>query len=145
MKTLLALLVTAVAFSGNAKAQLSPYQITDNDLHAAYCLGASKTLLTDLGSSPSREVLQDRISRLQAYVLPKAISSDAATIGLGAASTRGQNDVAKLRSDDQHWACLTGCAGTDATPQSLQTCNKKCATPISDRIASCRDLSWLPF
>lgn len=152
----------AAAFvSPSADAQ-QPYQPTDNDLHAAYCLSVSDAMLSELRSAAISTTdseldrapkgvseLSERVSRLRAYVLPKMLTGDDATVALAAAAQRGKADLATLNSNSKIVTCAQTCTALSMrsapSDQAATQCLQNCAPVISRRLRTCNDLSWLPF
>lgn len=152
----------ATAFvSPRADAQ-QPYQPTDNDLHAAYCLSVSNAMLSELQSAAISTAdselnstpkgvpeLSERVSRLRAYVLPKMLTGDDATVALAAAAQRGKADLAALNSNSKIVACAQTCTALSMrnapSDQAATQCLQDCAPAITRRLRTCNDLSWLPF
>jgi hypothetical protein len=166
-RVLVAILYLGLASHVDAQ---QPYDLpTDTDLRAAYCLSVSQTMLADLerlqnqisangGAGAEADAttrnaiagLSDRVSRLRAYVLPKAAANDNGAIGLAAAAQRGRQDLATLQSGSQIAACTRSCAAkhighTPEENQAMTQCVQGCAPDISRKLRACTDLSWLPF
>lgn len=153
---------SAIALVSPRAAAHQAYQPTDDDLHAAYCLSVSDAMLSELQSTASSTTdteldsirkavseLSERVSRLRAYVLPKMLTGDDATVALAAAAQRGKADLATLNSNSKIVACAQTCTALSMrnapSDQAAMQCVQDCAPEISRRLRSCNDLSWLPF
>ena len=151
-----------IAFGSPSASAQQTYQPTDADLHAAYCLSVSDAILGELQSTVRSTTgtelesarkgvseLSERVSRLRAYVLPKMLTGDDATVALAAAVQRGKADLATLNSDSKIVACAQTCAALSMrnapSDQAATQCIQDCAPAISRRLRTCNDLSWLPF
>lgn len=155
MRVLIALLMF-VASMAHGQTRSLP---TDADLKTAYCITVVKkniqslSMNTDPPGSPARNMIDDllrdrnnELHRLQSYLLPKLPSLDAT--GLIAASNRGEADSAASLANAQQ--CGNRCESTlesgkpgDKWVSCIQTCSAE--NPAATRVASCRNINWLPF
>lgn len=133
MNRFIAITLSAVAFSLAASAaKAQPDIATDNELLAAYCLGAANVEVREGGlgeiDSAVEQSRQERKIRTHAYLaakgyLPSNIRSSAATKGITLYVKRGKTDEKQCKTNID--ACLIGCKGGTDT-ETIYECLGKC-------------------
>lgn len=92
------------------------------------------------------ETTDSALKRLQAYLLPRLMTLDAFSVM--AANNRGEADVQELeRNVDACNACSQAAIHRNPTKPDFAACaaNECNLKPVNDRLAACRNPSWLPF
>lgn len=147
-------LATAVV---NAYATTPVSAPTDLELRSAYCLkvreaqlqAVSSELEADLRALPEvQEMLhrdKDDIHRLRSYLLPRLDYLDSAA--LLAAASRGEADFRQSAIQGAKCAESRTCPKQPSQLEKWGACIESCRQvhPVTARVDSCKDLSWLPF
>jgi len=155
------LLVTLFLVSSPASGEQLPTQI---DLKAAYCIPIVKSYISLISSidtpgeqsatpregQPSDEINQlvrklqseeqERLRRLQLYLVPRLRYLDSASIL--AAMKSGEEDVARSNAISNE--CQAKCKGSSGSA-CLMDCVKSQKGELTGRMSACSNTGWLPF
>lgn len=83
---------------------------------------------------------QSALRRLQLYVLPRMVNLDSTSLLI--ATKRAKEDVDMIRNKAS--ACVEQCIKSTDSSQCISAC-VNLGPDITQRLESCRNLSWLPF
>jgi hypothetical protein len=150
-----AVVIIAVAPEAGAQTRAP----TDAELRATYCIGATQNLLKKLADLESKfrdagappEVLQktakgradieQRLARLQSYILPKLTDLD--PVALALAMSRADADASQVNAETEQ---MIAACPNKSQPGGAFACAKDAPTSeASARLLRCTDTSWLPF
>jgi hypothetical protein len=135
---------------------------SETELRAAYCLSLwtrARDLLIELdksdpvakgGAGAMPEGIEaennDRINRLQSYLLPRLAALEGTAVLLAMSRGRADHEAGIMAAKQ----CFASCAPLPSQVDEI-SCFRSCTDRANrtssrgDRAAMCRDLSWLPF
>ena len=139
----------------NASSQSLPLP-SDTELKASYCIAVKQkhlelmdAKLRDSSNNLTREFLNKsqadslyQLDRLQKYLIPRMFHVD--PIALAMARQSAEADIAQSMANGS--VCFESCGKLSGGPKIQQTCAQKCFdNPITNKLGSCSDLSWMPY
>lgn len=137
----------------NANSESLP---SDSELKASYCIAVKQkhiesidAILRDPANNSHREFFNKsradslyQLDRLKKYLIPRMFHLDVTGLATARASAEADIDQSMAISS----GCFASCGKLNGGVEAQRNCLKKCIdNPITNRLESCNDLTWMPY